>query len=256
MFRKNDLTFLFLPLALLSFATLLDSSKTGHRLKPGVMKKDLAKFGTLNMDSNSPSSTASLNILSILRDAADKKGQQLLERYEAQRPQDLKQCRDVDLCKSYQLATDYAITVYDQLKIKAFTEEMSRIRKHVDEAHRLFLAASFQSHAKQESPTKRSRGAFKKKSDQEDPMLASARAYAEPIVDIVLTRDVEQVKASYAYKLSPSFAFSVAFRELCHIKALASSDGIVPSIRIFDEGRTFSASFLRSLSFRDKDLAT
>ena len=86
-------------------------------------------------------------------------------------------------------------------------------------------------------------------------MLASARAYAKPIHNIILTRDVEQVKASYAYQELPKFAFSVAFRELCHIKALASSDGIVPSIRIFDEGRTFSASFLRSLALCDKELA-
>jgi len=244
-------------LASFRFATLLDSSKTGHRLKPGVFERDRSRFGTLNTNSNSSSSTPFLNILSILHDAAQQKGQELLDRYMAKRPNNLKKGDDVDLCKPYQLATDYAITALDQLKIKAFCEEMSRIRKHVEQAHQLFqAAASFQSMTKQETPTKRPRGAYKKKSDQEDPMLASARAYAEPIEAILLTRDVEQVKASYAYKLSPSFAFSVAFRELCHIKALASSDGIVPLIRIFDEGRTFSGSFLRSLSLCDKDLAT
>lgn len=234
----------------------MDSSKTGHRLKPEVFEKDRAQFGTLKMVSNSPSSTPFLNILSLLQEAGQKKGHQLFERYEAQRPEGPRQSRDPDLCKPYQLATDYALTAYDQSKIAAFTDEMSRIRTHVKEALKLFHEASLQSQAKQDSPTKRSRGARKQKSDQEDPMLASARAYAEPVKDIVLTRDVEQVKASYAYRESPSFAFSVAFRELCHIKALASSDGIVPSIRIFDEGRTFSASFLRSLALCDKDLAT
>lgn len=226
----------------------MDSSKTGHRLRPGVFEKDRAQFGTLN--------TQSLNILNLLEDAAQRKGQQLLERYEAQGPKDSKRSDDPDLRKPYQDATDYALTAYDQLKITAFTDEMSRIRTHVKEALKLFQEASFQSQAKQDSPTKRSRGARKQKSDQEDPMLASARAYAEPIMDIVLTRNVEQVKASYAYRESPNFAFSVAFRELCHIKALASSDGVVPSIRIFDEGRTFSASFLRSIALCDKDLAT
>lgn len=216
-----------------------------------MFDKDRARFGTLR-----PSSAQSLNILNLLEEAGQRKGEQLLERYKAQGPKDQKQSGDLDLRKPYELANDYALTTYDKLKITAFTDEMSRIRTHVKEALKLFQEASFKSPAKQNSPTKRSKGAFKQKSDQEDPMLACARAYAEPITDIILTRDVEQVKASYAYRESPNFAFSVAFRELCHIKALASSDGITPSIRIFDEGRTFSASFLRSLALCDKDLAT
>jgi hypothetical protein len=224
-----------------------------------VLESDLGQFGKPNKDANSPLSPPHPNILNILQEAAQEKGDELLERYKSQKPDDSRQGRDRDLCKPYQLATDYALKAYQELKITAFTNEMSRIRKHVEEAFRSFQEAmgraSFNSQAKQASPTKRSRAARKKKkSDQEDVTLACARAYAEPVEGILLTRDVEQVKASYAYQLSQKFAFAVAFRELCHIKALASPGGIVPSIRIFDEGRTFSASFLRSLALCDEDL--
>ncbi len=51
-----------------------------------------------------------------------------------------------------------------------------------------------------------------KKTDGDDLSLASARAYAQPIDNICLTPNLEEVKASYAYKIKQSFGFSVAFK--------------------------------------------
>jgi hypothetical protein len=99
----------------------------------------------------------------------------------------------------------------------------------------------------QSSPTK-SKKKVKRKADQDDLMLPSSRAYVQPLEDIYLTPNLNQVKASYAYKLSSSFGFSVAFQELCSIKASNSPNGHAPNLRIFDEAKTFSASFLRALN--------
>lgn len=138
----------------------------------------------------------------------------------------------------------HAIEVFKRKNKRDFTDELDLIRKHVDLANITFKKAI--SKKDQDSPSKSKKG-FQIKSDQEDLTLKAAREYAEPIENILLTRNVEEVKASYAYRLNINFAFSVAFNELCLIKARASPEGIAPSLRIFDEGKSFTPSFLRTL---------
>ncbi|KAF8971781.1 RNA dependent RNA polymerase-domain-containing protein [Flammula alnicola] len=234
------------------FGTLLDANKTGHRLKPGMLELHLKMFGNRSPQTGSHS-CSSKDILEILTVAGQKKGQELLERYEKK---ELKhRDADIDLRRPYDAAMDYALQAW-KLKMPAFNDEMQRIRKHVEVAKELFGVACAASRSSSESPSK-SRARRKQwvpKADQEDLMLACARAYAKPLDNIILTRDIERVKASYAYVLSrdrgsdrESFAFAVAFQELCHIKAMASGGGHAPSLRIFDEGKSFSSSFLRAL---------
>lgn len=72
-----------------------------------------------------------------------------------------------------------------------------------------------------------------------------ARQFSEwPSEDLVLlTADVGAIKASYAYHLHAPFALSVAFRDLCTIKAVASQ--ILPMTRSFAETMSIGSSFVR-----------
>jgi len=182
--------------------------------------------------------------------AGSKKGDELLARYQS-KDQPLEDKKDKVLLLPYDRANQHALEAYQKHKINAFAEELSKIRKHVDIAVALYAKACAGYHLKksQDSPSKPS--GKKVKSDQDDMMLACARAYAQPLSEeLFLTRDVDQVKASYAYTVvrTESFAFSVAFQEICHIMAVAASGGHAPTLRIFDEAKSFSSSFLRALN--------
>ncbi|KAF8167315.1 RNA dependent RNA polymerase-domain-containing protein [Crassisporium funariophilum] len=228
------------------FATLLDSSKSGYRLKDGVFEQDRKKFGfSLKGD---PNQSNGLDILADLKVAGDAKGQELISRYDSTTLHNRFQWGDADLKKPYATSADYALKAFDR-KVAAFSEELATIKTHVDAAYKLYCDAVARSSRKatQESPSKSGRNT-RPKADQEDLMLVAARKYAEPIVGLFLTPNVDQVKASYAYTLKPPFGFSVAFQELCHIKAVASSTGQAPTLRVFDEAKTLSASFLRALT--------
>ncbi|KDR85760.1 hypothetical protein GALMADRAFT_53536 [Galerina marginata CBS 339.88] len=248
------------------FATLLDSSKTGHRLKAGILASDLKRFGKPSTQAIASSSSqdvrialpTSKDILGLLKAAATKKGDELISRHKAKELADLDDdTKDMDLLRPYDRAIALGLQAYEQHKITAFTDELSIIRKHVDAAFSLFQAAcgNYRSKKNQETPSKGGKSS-RVKSDQEDLMLACAQAYASPLEGIFLTHDLEQVKASYAYQLcrsSESFAFTVAFQELCHIKAVASGD-LAATLRAFDEARSISRSHLKALKCCDEDL--
>lgn len=224
----------------LSVATLLDACKTGHRLQQGILEKDHKVYNSRkNLDSKS-----SPDILTRLKVAGEKKGEELLGQ-QGPKPDEFKN-PDADLKAPYEAAASHANEVFDLTKSKDLTDEMSLIRKHVNSAKETYCRATAAHNHQEQSPTKSKKG-FRIKSDQEDLALKAAREYAEPIENILLTRNVEEVKASYAYQISINFAFSVAFTQLCLIKACASREGIAPCLRIFDEGKSFTPLFMRTL---------
>ncbi|KAF8910164.1 RNA dependent RNA polymerase-domain-containing protein [Gymnopilus junonius] len=219
------------------FATLLDSSKTGHRLKAGILQQDLQKFG--NKFGDNAGSPPPNDILGRLKVAGSDKGNELLARYKKGLKNEIRQ--DKDLLLPYNTAAEYALAAQSKRNINVFNEELKSIRSHVNIAYEIFHIALQQGK--------------KGKSSQNDLMIPCARAYAQPLEsEIILTRDVEKVKASYAYQLSETFGFSVAFTELCHIKAIAASGGHAPTLRVFDEAKTFSSAFLRALSRSNEDV--
>jgi hypothetical protein len=186
-----------------------------------------------------------LDILTRLKVAGKNKGEELLGQHREAGSNLDDYCRsDNDLAAPYKAAVDHALQVLTVTKSKDFTDELEMIRKHVDRAKKTFDTATFK---KERQPSVKSRKGFRIKSDQEDVTLKASREYADPIENILLIRNVEEVKASYAYRLNFNFAFSVAFSQLCLIKACASPGGITPSLRIFDEGKTLTPSFLRAL---------
>ncbi|KAH9486232.1 RNA-dependent RNA polymerase 1 [Psilocybe cubensis] len=232
------------------FTTLLDASKTGHRLKQGIKAKDLAKYSNTSPDIQALKDKApNRDILFLLNDAAKKKADELFERYEAKRPSKYDN-QDKDLRSPYDDMFKFALEAKESQKMPKFLEELSNIRAHVNKAKDKWIIACAKAKEKQ-SPVK---GKPFKKAKNEDLMLECTQAYAAPIEGIfLLKKQLKQIKASYAYCDSPKFAFTVAFLDLCHIKAAASPGGLAPSLRIFDDAKTISPSFLRALRAVDED---
>ncbi|EDR15354.1 uncharacterized protein LACBIDRAFT_301565 [Laccaria bicolor S238N-H82] len=228
------------------FCILLDSSKTGHRLKSGIFEKDRKRY----VGQEEPS-----GILHRLLKAGRTKGDELIQAFHDACKENL--VKDKAILEPYNTASNYALVTFDTNKVvgQMFLDELTRIRKHVDDAHLEFGKSA--NHHTPDTPTpgtpsKKSKKAksYRATADQDDKMLAAAQKYAEPLEGIILTRDLESVMASYAYAASksPHFAFTVAFQQICTIKAKSCKGGIAPSTREFDEARKITASFLRALN--------
>jgi len=229
----------------------------------------MRRYSRSSIDSEDPNLT-SRNILQYLSTTASNKGHELLARFQKSElkffsrhkmeryskgllgPYDkimdeLKEDSDPDLALPYTRANDFAMDVYNRTKSTIFTEELSKIRNHVhaayDKFNELCKAKKVQTQA---SPVK-ANSKKPKKTIRVEPLVECVKMYAQPIPNIFLTPNVEQIKAAYAYSVNAGFGYTVAFRELCTIKAAASPGGLAPSIRIFDEGKTFSPPFLRAL---------
>lgn len=159
--------------------------------------------------------------------------------------------KDKALLEPYKIASQYALDTFETNKVvgQMFTDELKSIRDHVDKAHDEFKSANRRT-SDTPTPSKKPKKAKRATADQDDKMLAAAQKYAEPLEGIILTRDLESVMASYAYTKSnsPHFAFTVAFQQICTIKAKSCKGGIAPSTREFDEARKITASFLRVLN--------
>jgi hypothetical protein len=228
----------------LSVATVLDASKTGYQLRSGILETDRKAYWN-----QKPSNSDSF-ILTRLKVAAEKKGGELLAQHREAGPKLDEYARpDHDLSSPYDAAANHANEVFRVTNKSDWANELALIRKHVDLAQKAWTKATAKNLKAAEHPSpSTSKKSSRIKSDQEDLTLNAARQYADPIKDILLTRNVEEVKASFAYRSNRNFAFSVAFNQLCVIKARASSEGIAPSLRSFDEGKSLTASFLRTLT--------
>ena len=189
-------------------------------------------------------------ILHRLLIAGRTKGDELIKAFHDACKEDL--VKDKALLEPYKIASEYALDTFETNKVvgQMFIDELTRIRKHVDEAHLEFKSANRHTPDNTPTPSKKPKRAKRATADQDDKMLVAAQKYAEPLEGIILTRDLESVMASYAYTKSnsPHFAFTVAFQQICTIKAKSCKGGIAPSTRAFDEARKITASFLRVLN--------
>ncbi|KAF9011305.1 RNA dependent RNA polymerase-domain-containing protein [Cyathus striatus] len=209
-----------------TFNTLLDASKTGHTLKSNIYKSDSKRFAPPKVQNED-------TILFRIRQSAEKTRNELQCRLS-----NLKQPSliddDKDIKKPYDTFMELARSALDVHKFKGFYNEFDLIKQRVKAAFE-FSCNSVKKKVKQS-----------KKSD--DFMVAAAREFNAEIHGITLITNVKELKASYAYQLSRSFAFTVAFNELCAIKARCSPGGMVASCRIYDELKTISSSSLRALA--------
>lgn len=214
------------------FQTLIGSRNRGLRLKADIFEKDCKTFfrshatnhprTSGNRASNAPSN---VDIIGVLRAAAQQKGSDLLDRYqaalEASQPR-----KDAALLRLY---NDAAVDHVQAYKEDPQPElELRRIRDHVDAAWVLFREGLNTNKREQESATSSftKNGTRGQKGARKDIMLAATRAYARPIEGIKFFKYcIDQIKASYAYQLAEEFSFTVAFQELCNMKARAHAGG-------------------------------
>ncbi|KAF9447542.1 hypothetical protein P691DRAFT_731304 [Macrolepiota fuliginosa MF-IS2] len=219
------------------FNTLLDASKSGLILKEGIFEKDREEFGG---GAYGIEDTAAY-ILNKLQDAGQAVGEKLKKDFNDA----AKSCTnrpDPDLIAPYEDATEFANGVYAKTKWTGFAEDLTKIRNHVEVSHEKWAQACSKSKSKSASKKKSASGG-------EDLSREAARLFALPVEGIIATRNVDEIKASYAYvsaKDSP-FAFQVAFRQLCEIKGRAASGGLAPCIREIDEMKTIPASHIKAV---------
>lgn len=234
------------------FATLLDSSKTGLRLRAGVFQRDQKDFGGQVPEQHvgKRSKRHQPFVLHAMVEAGNRIEKQLLKEYDdgAQH----QERSDSDLARPYDLASTYAQAASDNDQIPHFMDELALIKKHVDQAYEEWIDACHALKREKGKEDLMDKKPKPKKKKGEDVMLRASQIYAEDVGGVRLTPNVGELKASYAYKRSSSFGFSVAFQELCLIKAKASSGGIAPTIRLFDEVKIVSSSCLRVLAKVDE----
>jgi len=128
---------------------------------------------------------------------------------------------------------------------------LALVKVHVDASIKLWQLATSKSSPKT-SVTFNGKQSFKSRAPTIELKKQKQSLYDEvaihfhsPIEGISWLPNLETIKASYAYQTKPTFAFSVAFRELCKIKAEAA--GLAPSTKMFDELRSSMPGAARRL---------
>ncbi|KAF5368475.1 hypothetical protein D9758_002293 [Tetrapyrgos nigripes] len=251
------------------FNALLDSGKTGQRLKQSVYKTDLDQSNTdrppcpwkpsgkrLKAHPDYPNKKFILDILAVA-------GKKIADRHLIKFDQDnglavgflynLKTKPDTILLEplnqakkrieSFSVAdeTDPEWEKSRESSKRILEAELVRIQMHVDKAYELFVKCTKKNTASSsdgQAPPKRSK---------EDHMRAVPAQYSRPIACIRLTENLEEVKASYAYSKSERFGFCVAFQVLCDLKAQSVLGGRAPTTRTLDEARSVSSAARRAL---------
>lgn len=226
------------------FNTLLDSGKTGLRLKDGVRKKDSARYdrelpvcmklvdhGTSGSFKSQARAIRSKDLDAFVLEDLFQESRLIREdqwsKFEAISPpggKDWKEVPDQVLLAPYTQAKELA-----QVAGPIFQEELQHIECHVQTALEIWSKAV--------------------RKDQSEMFSAAALTFAAPVPNVRFTPNVEDIKASIAYSQGrPSFAFSMGFRALCRMKAESQPGGLAPIVRLFDEMKILSPSAMRALS--------
>ncbi|TFK18698.1 hypothetical protein FA15DRAFT_649270 [Coprinopsis marcescibilis] len=236
------------------FNTLVDAAKSGLQLKDEVYQSDNARW---------KGQSKVFPVVEELRTAGRRISAELQDRFQDLCQTHVQYRRDKDLLEPYTMARTYLQKLIEAKHpaYKMFDFEMDLICARVDDVKALFAKAYRQYLEKKEKEAHMARTGGKKKkkrterkADQEDVMLAPSKLYMEDIPGIVLTRNVEEVKASYAYHLATeynneaSFPYSMAFRTICLMKAKAQSVGFAPVLHNFDECKNLSSAAVRALA--------
>ncbi|KAF5385050.1 hypothetical protein D9615_001000 [Tricholomella constricta] len=231
------------------FNTLLDSGKTGLRLKPNVFAKDQKDFGGQIPDTQS--SRAKPYIFHTIHGAAKAAGDNLLREYDIQAKSlpgmITKERKDEDLLRPYRAALDLVKRVSNTPQGQTLIVELNRIKAVVDEAKQAHQTEKVRlgKARNQASPKKKQKKDFPRETDG---MLEASRLFNEDVESIVFFQNVREIKASYAYDLDSNFAFCVAFRDLCAIKARSSPGGLAPVTRAFDEAKSIPSGYVKAMA--------
>ena len=215
---------------------MLDSRKTGHRVKADVLKRDKRGFNKempyslqpRKSDGSQQWSNGRVSfkrdqklgqfILDYLVEAGEKMLADQIVHYDGLRPGFFRD--DADLLRPWEKMKRW---IGDSTPVAA---DLARIEAHVDAHIKEFRAITARKSSSKSTPSARGKaGARTAKSGQTgyDELARSYAAGPEISKDSLLasSADIELLKASCAYARKPGFAWSVAFQALCHIKAAA-----------------------------------
>ncbi|KAH0591428.1 hypothetical protein H2248_001505 [Termitomyces sp. 'cryptogamus'] len=231
------------------FNALLDSSKTGDRLKPGIFEQDQKQFSK-PIPEFQMSDVEKPYIFHTLQRAGRAAGDEFLCEYDKMEGA-TQVAGDKVLLQPYDLAANRAMELYGQSKNPGrltLCEELKRIRDCVDKAHNAYqeVMTKLARESESASPKKKTTSKSRKIQRKTDPMAHVYELYNCQVEDVFFFQNVDEIKASYAYKRKHRFGFDVAFRELCTMKAKASIHGIAPTIRSFDEAKAITSTYVRA----------
>ena len=211
---------------------MLDSRKTGHRVKEDVLKRDKRNFKKELPPSLQPRKGDNFSehrggqnlqfkrdpklgefILDHLFDAGRKIQDEEIKRYDGLKPRFFGD--DQDLRRPWE---KMQLWVNDSSPVGP---DLALIQKHIDSHIKEWQAIASRTSKKSTPWAKGKAHATKSAQVQYDEL---ARSYAagpgiSPDSLLASAADIERLKASYAYTKKPKFAWSVAFQALCHIKA-------------------------------------
>ena len=187
------------------------------------------------------------DILDILQAAGRKKGDDLLASYKSLGPAADWEADDEALRYPFQLVGQTADKCH-QGGFTKYRKELDTIVALVEEAYGVYVA-SWRKYKKEQAPPVKE----KKSKSQQVPQRKEGRCDvgmcqqfcgASPWAGA--DSECGEIRASYAYTRKPKFAFHVAFRELCILKAKSMPGGSVPALLKFDEAKKINGSYLRA----------
>ncbi|KAI8980566.1 RNA dependent RNA polymerase-domain-containing protein [Trametes punicea] len=250
------------------FNTILDSRKTGLRVKDDVLRKDKRQYDKQRPECLQSSTKAfpewlSCNnpvrlfrppefgpfILDELLEAGKATRDVLLSRYD--KLKELAGFRDdkaddADLLRPYRNAS---LLIENPI----FSSDLALIQGHVASHIKRWQRLAGESDSRTNSTPLRSRGRSARSArsgDQRKKWKDLAHSFASgPEIredsPLLLVGDVAAIKASWAYAEKPKFAWTVAFQSLCRIKAM--SQGAVAMAGHFADSMSMSSSAVRVL---------
>ncbi|KAG0706616.1 RNA dependent RNA polymerase-domain-containing protein [Suillus ampliporus] len=240
------------------FTTCLDASKTGLRVKADVFEKDRKSCGnrkpyyTVTLEQSTEGQEVSKRtgstpyILDALVDEGRRLRDDFVKRYSNLRGSSSTNVADRDphLTSPY-ITTSRRATQASHAGFQGLQENLTVVKNHVQRAYEAWQAAV----ALQKS-TSKAKGSPDPKAQQ---IQKSVQYFARrPEVLFFSEEELKTVMASYAYHLSGAFGFSVAFAELCAIKARVQ--GSVLFANRFAEVMNIPKNILRALSQAQDDV--
>ncbi|KAG1730698.1 RNA dependent RNA polymerase-domain-containing protein [Suillus paluster] len=240
------------------FTTCLDASKTGLRVKTRVFEKDRKSCGnrkpyymaaleqnTAERQEVSKRTGSTPYILDALVDEGRRLRDDFLKRYSNLRgPSTNVADRDPHLMSPYLSASRRAMQT-SHAGFPGLQNNLTLAKNHVQRAYEAWQAAV--ALPKSASKVKGS------PDPKEQQIQKSVQSYAQrPEVLFFSEEELKTVMASYAYTMSGAFGFSVAFAELCAIKARVQ--GAVLFADRFAEVMNIPNNILRALSQAQDDV--
>ncbi|TFY61557.1 hypothetical protein EVJ58_g4444 [Rhodofomes roseus] len=248
------------------FNTVLDSKKTGLIVKESVFHEDTNHYGHaqppcmkpiagvdeeteqghLGYTRPCPQRDGALPpfILDQLLTAGKALETRFLQSFETLQPTSAHSF-DADLSKPWADADSWATRLQEQRRYAEPRNDLQQIHRHVEKHVRLWQLAAGKSTATP-SRTRRKRTASVAKPSDDFKLIAKSFADGPENVVFYDVKTICTLKASCAYKTNPKFAFSVAFYDLCRIKA--ESFGIAPQTREFADMMAVPSSVRRILT--------